>query len=67
MEGATLVGHKLTARYDTRDKQLITTREASVDLSVEFGRPLTLTPICGRIHGLQYDSYENISYLLQHL
>ena len=26
MEGATIVGHKFTARYDTRDKQLLTTR-----------------------------------------
>ena len=25
MEGATILGHKLTARYDTRDKQLLST------------------------------------------
>jgi Omp85 superfamily domain len=35
MEGATIVGHKLTARYDTRDKQLISTRGTYVNLSVE--------------------------------
>lgn len=60
-------GHKLAARYDTRDKQLIMTRGASVNLPVEFGRPMVLTPICGRIPGLQYDSYENMSCRLQHL
>jgi hypothetical protein len=35
MEGATIVGHKLTARYDTRDKQLISTRGTYVNLSFE--------------------------------
>jgi len=61
------VGYKPTARYNARDKQLIMTRGASVDLSVEFGRPLILAPICERIPGLQYDSYENMFCLLQHL
>lgn len=40
MEGATIVGHKLTARYDTRDKQLITTRGTYVNLSVELNQNL---------------------------
>jgi hypothetical protein len=35
MKGATIVGHTLTARYDTRDKQLISTRGTYVNLSVE--------------------------------
>jgi outer membrane protein assembly factor BamA len=36
MEGATIVGHKLTARYDTRDKQLLTKQGTYVNLSVEL-------------------------------
>jgi hypothetical protein len=40
MEGANIVGHKLTARYDTRDKQLITTRGTYVNLSVELNQNL---------------------------
>jgi hypothetical protein len=40
MEGATIVGHKLTARYDTRDKQLISTRGTYVNLSVEWNQNL---------------------------
>ncbi len=39
-EGANIVGHKLTARYDTRDKQLITTRGTYVNLSVELNQNL---------------------------
>jgi hypothetical protein len=35
MEGAIIMGHKLTARYDTRDKQLLSTRGTYVNLSVE--------------------------------
>ena len=40
MEGANIVGHKLTARYDTRDKQLISTRGTYVNLSVELNQNL---------------------------
>lgn len=40
MDGANVVGHKLTARYDTRDKQLISTRGTYVNLSVEFNQNL---------------------------
>jgi outer membrane protein assembly factor BamA len=38
MEGAQIVGHKMTARYDTRDKQLITTRGTYVTVSFEFSQ-----------------------------
>jgi Omp85 superfamily domain len=40
MGGTNIVGHKLTARYDTRDKQLITTRGTYVNLSVELNQNL---------------------------
>jgi hypothetical protein len=40
MTGARIVGHKLTVRYDTRDKQLITTRGTYVNLSVELSQNL---------------------------
>lgn len=40
MEGANILGHKLTARYDTRDKQLISTRGTYVNLSVELNQNL---------------------------
>ncbi|MEP6935831.1 MAG: BamA/TamA family outer membrane protein [Nitrospirota bacterium] len=40
MEGATIVGHKLTARYDTRDKQLISTQGTYMNLSVEWNQNL---------------------------
>ena len=40
MEGATILGHKLTARYDTRDKQLISTQGTYVNLSVELNQNL---------------------------
>jgi len=40
IEGANIVGHKLTARYDTRDKQLITTRGTYANLSVEVNQNL---------------------------
>ena len=40
MEGATIVGHKLTARYDTRDKQLLSTQGTYVNLSVELNQNL---------------------------
>lgn len=40
MEGANIVGHKLTARYDTRDKQLISTRGTYVNLSLELNQNL---------------------------
>jgi len=36
MQGADILGHKLTVRYDTRDKQLITTRGTYATLSVEL-------------------------------
>jgi hypothetical protein len=36
MGGADILGHKLTARYDTRDKQLITTRGTYATLSIEL-------------------------------
>ena len=49
MEGANIVGHKFTARYDTRDKQLIMTRGASANLSDEFSLPLNLTQTFRRI------------------
>lgn len=38
MEGADVLGHKLTARYDTRDKQLITTRGTYATISVELNQ-----------------------------
>jgi len=38
MEGADVLGHKLTARYDTRDKQLITTRGTYATLSIELNQ-----------------------------
>ena len=40
MEGATILGHKLTARYDTRDKQLLSTRGTYMDLSIELNQNL---------------------------
>lgn len=40
MEGANILGHKFTARYDTRDKQLISTRGTYVNLSVELNQNL---------------------------
>ena len=40
MEGATILGHKLTARYDTRDKQLLSTRGIYVNLSIELNQNL---------------------------
>jgi len=40
MEGANILGHKFTARYDTRDRQLISTRGTYVNLSVELNQNL---------------------------
>ena len=40
IEGAGIVGHKLTVRYDTRDKQLITTRGTYINISVELNQNL---------------------------
>jgi outer membrane protein assembly factor BamA len=40
MEGAQVLGHKLTLRYDTRDKQLVTTRGTYATLSVELSQNL---------------------------
>ena len=40
IDGATIVGHKLTARYDTRDKQLLSTQGTYVNLSVELNQNL---------------------------
>src|SRR5579884_1060516 len=38
MQGAQIFGHKLTVRYDTRDKQLVPTRGTYVTLSMEFNQ-----------------------------
>ena len=38
--GAQIVGHKLTLRYDTRDKQLVTTRGTYINGSVELSQNL---------------------------
>ena len=38
MEGAQILGHKFTARYDTRDRQLLTTQGSYVTLSVELNQ-----------------------------
>lgn len=40
IEGADILGHKLTFRYDTRDKQLITTRGTFVTFSLELNQNL---------------------------
>jgi len=40
IEGAQIVGHKLSLRYDTRDKQLIPTQGSYVNISVEFNQNL---------------------------
>ncbi len=40
IQGANIFGHKLTARYDTRDKQLISTRGTYVNLSVQLNQNL---------------------------
>jgi len=40
MEGANILGHKLTVRYDTRDKQLISTRGTYINLSLELNQNL---------------------------
>ena len=40
MDGAGIVGHKLTFRYDTRDKQLISTRGTYLNISVELNQNL---------------------------
>lgn len=40
MEGANIFGHKLTVRYDTRDKQLISTRGTYINASVELNQNL---------------------------
>lgn len=41
MTGSRIVGHKLTLRYDTRDKQLITTRGTYATMSVELSQNLS--------------------------
>jgi outer membrane protein assembly factor BamA len=40
INGAQIVGHKLSLRYDTRDKQLIPTQGSYVNLSAEFNQNL---------------------------
>ena len=40
IEGAQIVGHKLSLRYDSRDKQLIPTEGSYVNISVEFNQNL---------------------------
>jgi outer membrane protein assembly factor BamA len=40
MNGAQILGHKLTVRYDTRDKQLLTTRGSYVNISTELNQNL---------------------------
>lgn len=40
IEGAQVIGHKLTLRYDTRDKQLVTTRGTYFNGSVELNQNL---------------------------
>ena len=44
MEGAQILGHKFTARYDTRDRQLLTTRGSYVTLSMELNQDLKPSP-----------------------
>jgi len=43
IDGAQVVGHKLSVRYDTRDKQLIPTQGNYANLSVEFNQNLKLS------------------------
>ncbi|HKU53041.1 MAG TPA: BamA/TamA family outer membrane protein, partial [Nitrospira sp.] len=40
MEGAQIFGHKFTARYDTRDRQLLTTKGSYATFSVELNQNL---------------------------
>jgi hypothetical protein len=40
INGAQIVGHKLSLRYDTRDKQLVPTQGSYVNLSAEFNQNL---------------------------
>lgn len=40
IDGAQIVGHKLSLRYDTRDKQLIPTEGTYVNISAEFNQNL---------------------------
>ena len=40
INGAQIVGHKLSLRYDTRDKQLISTQGSYVNISAEFNQNL---------------------------
>jgi surface antigen Omp85-like protein len=40
IDGAQIVGHKLSLRYDTRDKQLIPTQGSYVNISAEFNQNL---------------------------
>jgi hypothetical protein len=40
IEGAQIVGHRLTFRYDTRDKQLIPTHGSYVTMAGELGQDL---------------------------
>ncbi len=40
VEGAKIVGHRLTFFYDTRDKQLIPTRGTYANMSIEFNQNL---------------------------
>ena len=40
IEGAQILGHKLTFRYDTRDKQLIPTQGSYLNGSIELGQNL---------------------------
>jgi len=38
MQGADILGHKFTARYDTRDKQLLTTQGTYATISIELNQ-----------------------------
>jgi hypothetical protein len=43
IDGAQIVGHKLSLRYDTRDKQLIPTQGSYANISAEFNQNLKLS------------------------
>ena len=43
IDGAQIVGHKLSLRYDTRDKQLIPTQGSYANVSAEFNQNLKLS------------------------
>ncbi len=45
IDGADIWGHKLTFRYDTRDRQLISTQGTYVNVSVEWNRNFKPQPV----------------------